>query len=362
MRNRTMLPEWAPLQFVQLTWPHEATDWNYMLPEVEACYLNMAREIARRTQLLIVTPHVEATKQKLVEHLSAEELHRIKFFSCETNDTWARDHAFITVQTEEKGNGKRHLHLMDYRFDGWGGKFEATLDNAINRRLYDASKAGTIGSGSDFTLEEAIYDNCLDFTLEGGSLESDGAGTLLTTSQCLLNPNRNPSYSKSDIENRLCKELGADRILWLDYGYLAGDDTDSHIDTLARLCPADTILYVACDDAAEEHYKEQNNIQPKIKKNSTTDGKPYRLLPLPLPSPIICDGERLPATYANYLALPDAVLVPIYNQAEKDSLALDIIGKAFPGCEIVGIDCRVLIKQHGSLHCATMQYPSVSHL
>ncbi len=344
MRNRNMLPEWAPLQFVQLTWPHENTDWRDILPEVETCYLNIAEEIARRTQLLIVTPHVEATRKSIAEHLSAKELNHVKFFFCETNDTWARDHAFITMQDD-----KKQLHLMDYRFDGWGGKFEATLDNAINKKLHEAG------------IVEGIYEDCLDFTLEGGSLESDGSGTLLTTSQCLLNPNRNPSYSKVDIEKRLCKELGAERVLWLDYGYLAGDDTDSHIDTLARLCPNNTILYVACDDPEDEHYEELSHMEEQLQSFRTASGDAYRLLPLPLPSPILCDDERLPATYANYLALPNAILVPTYNQPEKDCLALKIIGKAFPECEIVGIDCCALIKQHGSLHCATMQYPSISH-
>ena len=160
------------------------------------------------------------------------------------------------------------------------------------------------------------------------------------------------------MELRLAEDFGIDRVLWLDHGALAGDDTDSHIDTLARLCPHDTILYVRCDDTADEHYAELRAMEEQLQTFLTREGKPYRLLALPLPDAIYDeDGERLPATYANYLVMNSAVLYPTYNQPEKDRAAKAIIQRAFPTHEIVGIDCTALIVQHGSLHCATMQFP-----
>ena len=181
----------------------------------------------------------------------------------------------------------------------------------------------------------------------------------MTTSECLLSANRNEYLNRQEIETRLKSLLHADRVLWLDHGYLAGDDTDSHIDTLARFCPDDTIVYVACNDIGDEHYDALQKMEEQLYTFRTAEGKPYRLLPLPLPDAIFDeDGERLPATYANFLVINDAVLMPTYNQPVKDVQALRVLQKAFPQHAVTGIDCRVLIRQHGSLHCCTMQYPA----
>ncbi len=330
--------EWQSQSFIQLTWPHEGTDWSYMLDEVEACYLHIAREIALRQRLLIVSPQpdrVEAALQK-----AGVPMRNVRFFQCATNDTWARDHGFITMRT---GQG---LLFLDFCFNGWGMKFAANYDNQINGRLFDSG------------LLHGDYRNCLDFVLEGGSIESDGKGTLLTTSTCLLAPNRNETLDRSGIEEKLKRLFNLQRILWLDHGYLAGDDTDSHIDTLARLCPHDTIVYVKCTDSNDEHYPELELMEQQLRSFTTTDGKAYRLLPLPMPDAIFEDGERLPATYANFLIMNNAILFPTYNQPSHDAEAMAVLAQAFPGYELVGIDCRALIKQHGSLHCVTMQYPA----
>jgi agmatine deiminase len=193
--------------------------------------------------------------------------------------------------------------------------------------------------------------------LEGGSIESDGKGTILTTAECLLNPNRNPHLSRQEIEEELLSLLGAEEVLWLENGYLAGDDTDSHIDTLARFAPDDTILYVACDDPDDEHFESLKAMREELETFRTRDDKPYRLLPLPWPQARHDEnGQRLPATYANFLVINGAVLVPTYDDP-SDATALKIIAKAFPGRKIIGIDCLPLIEQHGSLHCVTMQMP-----
>ena len=309
--------EWEPQWGVQLTWPHARTDWAPMLDEITATYEEMAREIRKREPLIIVDkiPH---------------------------NDTWARDHGFITLVDDEG-----HTRLLDFKFNGWGEKFAAELDNAINRRIYDEGKV------------KGEYVDCLDFVLEGGSIESDGKGTIFTTTGCLLAPHRNQPMTKAQIEERLKQELHAERILWIDHGNLVGDDTDGHIDTLVRICPDDTLLYMGAGEPYDEQYEELRLMEEQLKTFRTLDGKPYRLMKLPMPKAIIFEGERLPATYANFLVINGAVLVPTYDQPDLDAEAMRVIGEAFPGREIVGIDCRSIIKQHGSLHCCTMQYPRI---
>jgi agmatine/peptidylarginine deiminase len=318
--------EWEPQEGVQLTWPHKDTDWAPMLNEIIGVYREMAREIAKRERLIIVAP----------ENVARDCLRII----CDTNDTWARDHGFISLIDDEG-----HRLLLDFCFNGWGEKFEATLDNAINCRLYDSGEI----SGE--------YRGCLDFVLEGGSIESDGRGTILTTSQCLLAPHRNQPLTKEEIELRLKKELWAERILWIDHGQLTGDDTDGHIDTLVRICPDDTLLYMGCDDPHDEQYEELRLMEEQLRTFRTLDGRPYRLQKLPMPHPIYDGDDRLPATYANFLIINGAVLCPTYGQPDLDSEALCIIGEAFPDREIISIDSRPIIRQHGSIHCCAMQFP-----
>ena len=310
-----MLAEWEHQSMVQLTWPHEGTDWATILDEITAVYEKMAREIRKREPLLIVDsiPH---------------------------NDTWARDHGFITIEETSFDQKSKALVLLDFCFNGWGEKFEATLDNQINKHLYEQG------------LVKGTYEDHLDFVLEGGSIESDGKGTVFTTECCLMAPHRNQPLTKEEIEERLKEWLGAERIVWLQHGSLIGDDTDGHIDTLVRICPNDTLLYTGGDD----DHPDLAEMERELQKLRTLDGKPYRLLKLPLPRPIYDDGDRLPATYANYLVINGSVLVPTYNQPDLDEEAMRIIGQAFPDRQIVGIDCRAVIKQHGSLHCCTMQY------
>ena len=340
MRSKHLPAEWYPQSGIQLTWPHANTDWAPILSEVEKCYIRMSLEIALRERLIIVTPEPERIEKLLNEKLPQKVLGNITFHRMPTNDTWARDHGFITLI------GDTEASLLDFQFNGWGKKFEATLDNEICRHMNEQA------------ILRGRYEDHLDIVLEGGSIESDGRGTILTTSQCLMAPNRNQPLSKADIEERLLSILHAQRILWLDHGYLAGDDTDSHVDTLARLCPDDTIAYVQCTDTEDEHYEELRLMEEQIKTFTTIDSRPYRLVPLPMgPIRIDEDGERLPSTYANFLIMNNTVLMPTYDDKELDDKATTQLQKAFPKHDIVGIDCQVLIRQHGSLHCCTMQFP-----
>lgn len=337
MRAPHLPAEWALQSGIQLTWPHAETDWAYMLQEVQECFISIASEIAKREFLLIVTPEPEEVKKQISAVVNMEN---VRFLKCETNDTWARDHGAITM-LDTDGPA-----LLDFTFNGWGLKFTADKDNQITRH---AVEAGAL---------KGKYVDRLDFVLEGGSIESDGMGTLLTTTECLLSPNRNHQMNQVEIEEYLRSVFHLDRVLWLDYGYLAGDDTDSHVDTLARLCSFDTIAYVQCQDVEDEHYEALHQMEEQLKNFRTLNGKPYRLLALPMGNIIEVDGERLPATYANFLIMNDAILYPTYRQPENDACAKQVLQEAFPDREIVGVDCCALIKQHGSLHCVTMQYPA----
>lgn len=330
--------EWHKQQMVQLTWPHEDTDWNYMLDEVEKCFIELAKAISRREKLLIVAPDTATLRSKL--EVAGVNMNSTTLFECATNDTWARDHAFITLI------GDTVPHYIDFCFNGWGRKFEAALDNDINGKLFDAG------------IVKGEYEDCTSFVLEGGSIESDGCGTILTTSQCLLAPHRNQPMGKEEIEKYIKVVLHADRILWLDHGNLIGDDTDGHVDTVARLAPGNAIVYMQCTDSDDEQYADLKAMEEQIMALRTTEGEPYTLYALPSPAAIYDEeGERLPATYANFLIMNGTVLYPTYAQPDNDKAAAEVLKRAFPDREIVGIDCRALIKQHGSLHCVTMQYP-----
>ena len=367
--NNLVLPaEWEPQWGVQLTWPHEDSDWKPYLKEITATYIEMARAITRYEMLLVVAPDVELVRQQLSE--AKIDLQKVVFHQCPTNDTWARDHGFITcgvwnvecgVRSVECGmrNVECGMKLLDFQFNGWGKKFEAEKDNAINKSLYPTLSSLLTPHSS---LHE--YESHLDFVLEGGSIESDGKGTIFTTTDCLLAPNRNQPLTQQEIEEELKHRLHAERVLWIDYGHLEGDDTDGHIDTLVRIAPDDTLLYIGCDDQTDPHYEDLKKMEQQLTSFRTIEDKSYRLLKLPMPDPIYERGEmkdergeRLPATYANFLVINGAVLVPIYQQPEKDKEAIRIIQEAFPDREMIPIDSRTIIRQHGSIHCCTMQFP-----
>lgn len=337
MENKTVLPaEWYPQSAVQLTWPHEETDWAPILDEVIPCFVSIAKEIIKREKLLIVCRDEVLVR----EQLGDVEYSRIIFREVETNDTWARDHGGISIFEDGQP------FIYDFVFNGWGMKFAANLDNLITRKLFQSN-----------TFEDHVQiANMQPFVLEGGSIESDGNGTLLTTVECLSSVNRNEYLQKEELDNYLKDICGFKRILWLESGYLAGDDTDSHIDTLARFCSEDTIAYVQCTDETDEHFDELQQMEDQLRSFTQANGMPYRLLPLPMADTVEWQEERLPATYANFLIINGAVLLPFYN-SPKDEIAREVLQQAFPDREIVGINCLPLIKQHGSLHCVTMQYP-----
>lgn len=343
MNNYILPAEWHTQSCVQLTWPHEDTDWRDYLDDITETFVQIAKAVAHYEPLVIAAKYPERVREVLADSLNDDEMARVSIYECDNNDTWARDHAFITLVPTTDASAS--CRLLDFRFNGWGEKFAWQKDNAINLQLYYQGAF------------QAALENHTGFVLEGGSIESDGKGTIFTTSQCLLAPHRNQPFTRMDIEKQLLNFFHAKRIVWLDHGNLVGDDTDGHIDTIVRVAPHDTLLYVGCDDATDEQYADFQALEKQLKSVLTYEGYPYRLLRLPMPDPIYDDGDRLPATYANFLIINGAVIYPTYNQPEKDEEARRQIQLAFPDREIIGVDSCTIIRQHGSIHCLTMQLP-----
>jgi agmatine deiminase len=328
---RRLPPEWQKQRAVLMAFPHKNTDWADNLKSALVPFIRIAQAIAYDTPVYIICDDREAIASLFCSPRN------LSFIEIETNDTWIRDFGYISIV--EEGEGK----LLDFKFDAWGGKFEAELDNAVNRTLH---KKGYMG----ITPLESI-----DFVLEGGAIESDGLGTIMTTSACLCNANRNGGLSKEVVEEKLKTYLGAKRVLWLDYGYLAGDDTDSHIDTLARFVSVDTIVYVQCLDEEDEHYEALQKMEEQLKSFRTFEGEAYKLTPLPMSTAKFDEeGNRLPATYANFLITNGALVYPTYS-VDEDRVVHEIFKELFKEKEIIPVECSRLIEEGGSLHCSTMQ-------
>lgn len=333
-------PEWAAQSAVMLTWPHGKTDWASELEAVEQVFIEIARAIVEAEQLIIVCNNAdhEAHVKALLKQADIM-LNRVLCVCADSNDSWARDYGPLTVLCQNEPL------LLDFQFNGWGGKFPNELDNKINRILSAQNAFG------QHPMES------IKLVLEGGSIEVDGSGTLLTTESCLLTDTRNPATTKTELEKKLAAYFGIKKFLWLKNGALAGDDTDGHIDTLARFCDINTIAYTACINQDDPNYDSLQKMEMELQSLTNIKGEPYRLIPLPLPTPIYNDtANQLPATYANFLIINGSVLMPAYSDP-ADKIAEQNLASAFSGRKIVPVNCLPLIRQHGSLHCVTMQLP-----
>ncbi|HZX79420.1 MAG TPA: agmatine deiminase family protein [Lysobacter sp.] len=337
-RTDARLPaEWEPQSAVLVAWPHSETDWAERLAEVETTYVALVGAIVRfqRAIVCVADGALEAHAHDALK-AAGVDMDRVHFVRAEYDDTWLRDSGPITLRT---AGGFR---LLDFRFTGWGGKFEASRDDAL---------VETLERGELFARTERTP---IAFALEGGAIDTDGEGTLLTTWQCLNQ--RHPDASREELSAKLADWLAQDRVLWLDHGYLEGDDTDAHVDTLARFASPDSIVFQGCDDPTDSHYPHLRAMADELAALRTKGGKPYRLFELPWAQPIVDEGRRLAASYANFLIVNGAVLAPAYGD-EADARAQAILREAFPDREIVMVPCRPLIWQNGSLHCITMQLP-----
>jgi len=330
--------EWQQQAAILLVWPHDDTDWSDSLESVEQIYVQIVKTIAHHEKVLIIcrdTTHQSTIRNQLDINVNNNQ---IIFYIAPYNDTWVRDYGPISIIKNNIPS------LLNFQFNGWGNKFDSKLDNKINSKL---TKLGA-------WHKQSIYD--IPFTLEGGSIDSNGEGTLLTTSACLLNQNRNAQFNQEAIEALLIDNLGAKKILWLNHGYMVGDDTDCHIDTLARFCDTETIVYMACKNRKDEHFDSLKQMEQELQAFKTLDNKPFNLIPIYIPSPIYDQKKnRLPASYVNFLITNGPVLLPVYNDNGADQHAISQLNKVMPQREIIPIDCTALIQQHGSLHCITMQ-------
>ncbi len=330
-----LLAEWEKQSAVIIAWPYADGDFAENLAAVEETYQHIAETILQYQQLIIICKDVFHRR-----HIQSFLPGFDHFIFSAYNDIWVRDTAPLTVATPYND-----YRLLNFQFNGWGEKYPHQEDNALNERLFDSP------------FFERIVAEHIPMVLEGGSVETDGMGTLLTTRHCLLNSNRNPTLTQNQIENKLRESLGIKRFLWLDQQNLIGDDTDAHIDTLARFCSPEHIVYCSCDDVEDSHYPGLKHMEMQLQSFNAIDGKPYRTTALPLPAPVYNpQGQRLPANYANFLIINDAVLVPTYDDP-KDAIALDALRECFPQREMIGVPCLPLVQQYGSLHCMTMQFP-----
>ncbi|MGZ8153508.1 MAG: agmatine deiminase family protein, partial [Methylovulum sp.] len=311
--------EWEKQSAVLIAWPHYTGDFSNRLESVEQSYSVIADTISQYEKLIIVCR--DPSHQRHIETLVDNDKN-IEFIHADVNDIWVRDTVFLSVEKDGE-----IIHL-NFHFNGWGEKYAHQNDNALNHKLLNSKP-----------FKGASYAD-IDFILEGGSVESDGIDTILTTKQCLLNPNRNKGLSQQEIEQQLLKHLGAKRVLWLDQENLTGDDTDAHVDTLARFCSATTIAYTSCEDPDDLHYTNLKYMERQLQDLRTSEDDVYHLVPLPLPKPIYDEeGQQLPANYANFLIINHAVMVPVYGDP-MDDVALERLAACFPEHEIIATPCR----------------------
>ncbi|HFU4819534.1 TPA: agmatine deiminase family protein [Campylobacter lari] len=315
---RKSIAEWQKQELLLLSLPHENSDWKPYLEEILQSYEEFVKAVANFQKVLLIAPS-EKDFQRF------KHIKNVDFFKCDTNDTWIRDFGAIDVCEDDKLIG------LDFTFNAWGDKFQSTLDNAVNSKLFAQKLNGK--------LEK------IDFILEGGSIDFNGQGVMLTTSACLLNENRNSHLNKEKINQKLKEIFGLKEIIWLENGFIKGDDTDSHVDTLARFINEKTIAYCVCKDENDEHYAPLKAMEDELKKTG------FDLLELPLPKPLYFEGKRLGATYANFVFVNGGLIVPTYND-ENDALVLENLQKACKDRKVVGVDARVFLRENGSLHCS----------
>lgn len=339
---RAYLPsEWSPQSGVLLTWPHAHGDWGSDLGATENVFIELAQNISRFENVLIACyddNHRQNVSKLLLNKTIDQD--RIHLAVAPSNDVWVRDHGPITVICNDAPQ------LLDFQFNGWGNKFPGELNNALTRTLYHANVFGEVPMET------------INRVLEGGAIEVDGSGSLMATRRSLLSRSRNANITHGNFEQLLNNYFGIKRFLWLEYGKIDGDDTDSHIDNLARFCDRETIVYSTCLSPCDPNFAQLAAMQAELQSFQSITGKPYRLIPLPLPEPCHnAQGNRLPANYTNFVIINKAILVPTYNDP-ADTVALETLGNCFHGREIIGINALPLIQQCGSLHCVTMQLPN----
>lgn len=329
--------EWEPHRATWLSWPHNPDTWVGEIDSIFNGYLHFIKEISRNEQVCLNVSDLKM-EQEARGMLSQRDvpLHNVEFYHHPTNDAWCRDHGpCFLLHTD----GRKMI--INWKYHAWGEKYPPyILDNSIPERISQAL-------GLEFMNPNLV--------LEGGSVEFNGAGTLLTTKSCLLNPNRNPSMSQQELEEMLLRFFGVKQVLWLEQG-IAGDDTDGHIDTICRFVNASSLVTVLEEDPLELNFEPLQDNYRALAKMKLWNGRHPEIITLPMPSPKFHKSQRLPASYANFYICNGAVLVPTYRDP-KDQEALAILRDLFKTRSVIGIDCLEIIKGLGGLHCLCMQEP-----
>jgi agmatine deiminase len=332
-----MPPEWAPHRGTWLSWPHNAETWPDELEEVESVMADAAAVISESEHVFVnvLDADHESHVRGLFDRAAASS--NVSFHRIPTNDAWIRDHGAIFVRRTDGA-----IAATSWGFNSWGEKYPPfDLDDRVPEQMAEALGVPTFNGG---------------MILEGGSIEVSGDGVLLTTEACLLNPNRNPHFSREEIEEKLRSMLGVREIVWLGDG-IVGDDTDGHIDDITRFANNETIVTVVEKDRSDENYEPLSENLERLRLLRTPAGLPYRIVELPMPRPVIVKGERMPASYANFYVANGAILLPVFGDPSDDE-AGRILGNCFPGRRIVPINCRELIWGLGAFHCLTQQVPA----
>ncbi|MEO6876160.1 MAG: agmatine deiminase family protein [Opitutaceae bacterium] len=334
-----MPAEWEPQSAIWLSWPHERKTWPGHFRPIPGKFAEIVATISRFEEIrLNIAKPLQQRAWSLITKAKAD-LKKVELYTHPTNDAWCRDHGPIFVKHKRTGE----VAVTDWKYNSWGGKYPPfDLDNTIPTKIARALK-----------LRRFVISR----VLEGGSIEVNGAGTLLTTEACLLNKNRNPALTKAQIEQMLRDNLGVEQILWLGDG-IVGDDTDGHIDDMTRFFSADGIVTVVEKNERDANYEVLQENLRRIRALRTPAGLKFRIVELPMPAPCFCEGQRLPASYANFLIINGAVLMPAFRQPKRDAEAAEILGGCFPGREIILIDCRELVWGLGALHCISQQQPA----
>ncbi len=333
-------PEWAPHEATWLSWPHKNESWPGKLDKIYEPYCAFIAELTRGEKVRINVAN-EAMKDFALKHIQKTDadLNKVEFYFIETNDAWCRDHGPAFLINKEK---KEKL-IIDWRYNAWGNKYPPfTLDDIVPTRIAK-------------TLNLKVFNP--EIVMEGGSVEFNGAGTILTSKSCLLNPNRNPKFNKEQIEAYLINFYGQEQILWVSDG-IVGDDTDGHIDDTVRFINEDTVLTVVEENKADENYHLLQQNLKELKEMQLIGGKPLNIIQLPMPDAVIYDGQRLPASYANFYIANKSVIVPTFR-CNKDKTALKIIADCFPDRNVIGIDSTDIIWGLGSFHCLSQQEPAI---
>jgi agmatine deiminase len=335
-----MPAEWEPHRATWFSWPHNLATWPDELEMVERTLAAAVRAIGRGEEVFVNV--LDATHRGHVEAVLATEdaLRGVRFFEIPTDDAWVRDHGPIFVRRVR--DGRPELAATTWGFNSWGEKYPPwDLDDAASGRMAEALTVPTFEQ---------------DVILEGGSIDVNGAGALLTTTSCLLNPNRNPGLGRVEIERLLRSRLGVEQVIWLGDG-ISGDDTDGHVDDITRFVAEDAVVTVVCTDVSDPDYEPLQRNLEILRETRLIDGRPLRIHTLPAPRPVFVRGERMPASYANFYVANAAVVVPTYGD-DADAAAIATLQRLFPERRVVGMDCRELIWGLGAIHCLTQQVPA----